>query len=140
MRKIFIFVESRFRVNRKRIKKIINDYFDQERLRGETEVSIAIVGDRKMKRLNKKYRGKNETTTVLSFSLTEDFFSSYRKREEGFVTADHVLRLGDIVISYPQAVKRAAEDQVLVDDKIKELILHGLNNLMGKKTNYGILS
>ena len=43
---------------------------------------------------------------------------------------DNILRLGDIIISYPQARERAAEDNMLVDDKIDELVIHGLTNLL----------
>lgn len=122
MRNILVFVESRFPVNRKRIKEIVNRFLDKERLRSSYEVSIAVIGDRKMKEFNKKYRNKNETTTVLAFPL------------EGFVyPKDGILRLGDVVISYPQAVERAVEDEVLVDDKIEELLIHGLKNLLGKE-------
>jgi len=39
--------------------------------------------------------------------------------------------LGDIVVSYPQAVKEATEENKLVDDKIVELVLHGLEHLLG---------
>ena len=35
--------------------------------KGETEISLAIVGDARMRRLNKMYRGKNRVTDVLSF-------------------------------------------------------------------------
>ena len=44
---------------------------------------------------------------------------------------DDVLRLGDIIISYPQVIERARDEEMLVDDKIDELIVHGLKNLMG---------
>ena len=44
---------------------------------------------------------------------------------------DGMIRLGDIVVSYPQAVIEAGEDNVLVLDKIIELVLHGLEHLLG---------
>jgi len=91
-------------------------------INGPLEVSIAIIGDRKMRRLSKKYKGEDKTRNVLSFSLTEGN-SSYLPKG--------TLRLGDIVISYPQVIKEAAEEEMLVDDKIDNLIEHGLDHLLG---------
>jgi probable rRNA maturation factor len=44
---------------------------------------------------------------------------------------DGVLRLGDLVVSFPEAVREATEENKLVDDKIVELVLHGLDHLLG---------
>lgn len=89
------------------------------------EVSVAIVGDRKMRSLNKKYRNKEGTTNVLSFSLTEGEALHTSANDSS------TLGLGDIVISYPQVIKEASRDEMLVDDKIEELVLHGLSHLLG---------
>lgn len=123
MAKILISGESRFPVNRKVLRDVVEKFLTEQKIKSEVEVSIAIVGDRKMRELNKIYRKIDQTTPVLSFSL-----------EEGrpFVTPpDGVLRLGDIVISYPQTVGAAAKENKLVDQKISELIRHGLAKLFG---------
>jgi len=117
-----IFVESRYRVNRKRIKKTISKVLTQHEVKAAVEVSIAIVGDRKMRALSKKYKGEDKTRNILSFSLCEG--------ESTYVNSE-VLRLGDIVISYPQVIKEASEEEVLVDDKIDKLIEHGMLHLLG---------
>lgn len=116
--KIMLFVESRYKVNRKRITTIIKNLLSEQMVTGPVEVSVAVVGDRKMRDLNKKYRDKDETTNVLSFSLNED-------------TQTDILRLGEVVISYPEVIREAAEEEVLVDDKIDELVKHGLSHLLG---------
>ena len=117
-----IFVESRYRVNRKRIKSKIASILEKQAISGPAEVSIAVVGDRKMRELSKKYKGEDKTRNILSFSLTEG--------ETSEMPSD-VLRLGDLVISYPQVIKEASEDEMLVDDKVDELIEHGLMHLLG---------
>ena len=68
---ILIFVESRYRINRKRIKQTVANVIDKNDVTGPVEVSIAIVGDRKMRQLSKKYKGEDKTRSVLSFSQTE---------------------------------------------------------------------
>lgn len=117
-----IFVESRYKVNRKRIKSKVAKILMQHEIKGPVAVSIAIVGDRKMRALSLKYKGEDKTRNVLSFSLSEGE-SSYLDSE--------VLRLGDIVISYPQVIQEASEEEVLVDDKIDTLIEHGMLHLLG---------
>ena len=117
-----IFVESRYRVNRKRIKSKIAAVVEKQAISGPVEVSVAIVGDRKMRELSKKYKNEDKTRNILSFSLTEG---------EGSVGSTDILRLGDLVISYPQVIKDASEDEMLVDDKVDELVEHGLMHLLG---------
>jgi len=117
-----VFVESRYKVNRKRVIATLSQLLEKQEILRDVEVSVAVVGDRKMRDLNKKYRGKDATTNVLSFSLSEG---------DASVMPSDVLRLGDIVISYPEVIREAAEEEVLVDDKIDELVTHGLMHLLG---------
>ena len=98
-------------------------------------MGVSIVGDRKMKQLNSHYRKLDETTDVLSFSLDDPQTSSKGAVQSGFSpdksAPDQVLRLGDVIVSYPQAVMEAAENNKLVDEQIQALIAHGLDHLMG---------
>lgn len=119
---VLIYVESRYKVNRKRIKSAMHQVCDENKVQSKIEVSVAIVGDRKMKVLNKKYRDKEGTTNILSFPLSEG---------ESSKLPNDVTRLGDIVISYPVVIKEAARDEVLVDEKIEELVRHGMLHLLG---------
>jgi rRNA maturation RNase YbeY len=118
-----IFVESRYQVNRKRIKAVVKRTLDSNNIQLNVEVSIAIVGDRKMKALNEKYRNKPGTTNVLSFPLAEGEQTKLPKSDTTY--------LGDIVISYPVVIKESARDETMVDEKIEELVEHGLNHLLG---------
>ena len=97
------------------------------RVTRSTEVSVTIVGDRKMHELNKAYRNKDYPTNVLSFPQ----YDPSQPMVPFVDTPDGVLHLGDIVISYPVALREAAEVNVRIDDKIVELVLHGLEHLLG---------
>lgn len=119
---VLIFVESRYKVNRKRIKDVLSRVVGEQNIKSPVEVSVAIVGDRKMRELSKKYKGEDKTRNILSFSLTDG---------EDVVVPEGVLRLGDIVISYPVVITEAVRDEVLVDDKIDELVAHGMEHLLG---------
>jgi len=97
------------------------------RVTSAAEVSVTVVGDRRMRELNAGYRKKDYTTDVLSFPQHDASQPAHP-----FVDVpDGVMRLGDIVVSYPEAVREATEENKLVDEKIVELVLHGLEHLLG---------
>ena len=118
-----IFVESRYKVNRKRIKQTVENVVTKNEISSPVEVSVAIVGDRKMRELSKKYKGEDKTRNILSFSQTEG--------EAIPVSNGETLRLGDIVLSYPQVIRDASRDEMLVDDKVDQLVEHGMLHLLG---------
>lgn len=123
---ILIKTDSHYTVNRDRIRKIIEETLTAKGVKGKIEVSVSVVGDRMMHQLNKQYRDMDKTTDVLSFSLTEEVTG------KPFVDPpDGIMRLGDIVVSYPQAVSEAGDENKLVDDKIDELVEHGMLHLLG---------
>ena len=81
--------------------------------------NVAFVSDKKMREMNRDFRGKNKTTDVLSFPFEADEFDQ---------TDDF---LGDIVISTEQAERQAAENNLDFETEIKQLILHGVLHLCG---------
>ena len=98
------------------------------KIESDAEVSITIIGDRQMHDLNKTYRQKDYPTDVLSFPHNDPS----QPNPVPFVDPpDNLIRLGDIVISYPQAVTEAMEENKLVDDQIIFLIYHGIDHLLG---------
>lgn len=127
---VLIKTESHYTVDRERIRKTVDRILREKGVKGRIEVSVNIVGDRLMSKLNKKYRNLEETTDVLSFPLNGE------GTDKPFVDPpDEILRLGDIVISYPQAREDALEENKLVDDKIDELIEHSMLHLLGQHHN-----
>lgn len=80
-----------------------------------------------MQELNRTFRKIDATTDVLSFPLNDP-----SQPMSPFVDVpDGVLRLGDVVVSYPQAVVEATDENKLVDDKVIELVEHGIEHLLG---------
>ena len=86
----------------------------------EAELSVLFVGDHAMRSLNRKYRGKDRTTDVLSFSLREGMFPSIQPQV-----------LGDIVISIPAARRQANEAGHPLSREVDQLLVHGLLHLIG---------
>lgn len=119
---VLLYVESRYKINRKRVKQTVFRVLQEQHVKGPVEVSIAFVGDRKMRELSKQYKGEDKTRNILSFSLNEG---------EPTVLPTDTLRLGDIVISYPVLITEAAKEEMLVDDRVDMLVEHGLMHLLG---------
>ena len=119
--------ESHYPFSKTKVRSAVEDYL-KKIIKSKSEVSVSVVGNRRMKALNNKYRQIDATCDVLSFPQFEISGQSVPFVEH----PDKVLRLGDIVISYPQAISQATKENKLVDDKLIELVLHGLDHLLGK--------
>ncbi|MGH7783735.1 MAG: rRNA maturation RNase YbeY, partial [Candidatus Binatia bacterium] len=83
-----------------------------------TELSVALIGDREMQRLNAQYRGKDYPTDVLSFPV------------DASVALLPPL-LGDVIISVDKATAQARERRRTLEDEMIELLIHGIVHLMG---------
>lgn len=130
---ILVSADPRYNINKSFVKSVIIEVLQKNKISGKVEISVSIVGDRKMHELNRKYRGIDSTTDILSFALEDPASPSLQNIPRmGFVAApDLWLRLGDIVLSYPQVLEDAALDGVSVEEEIKLLLEHGLNHLLG---------
>ncbi len=93
------------------------------------EMGVVITGEEKIRELNKAYLGKDEPTDVLAFAMLS---GSSGEGELSFTTPpDGIKHLGEVVISYPQAVKQAREHRHSVEKEIAVLIVHGTLHLLG---------
>ena len=86
----------------------------------DAELSILIVDDEEMARINGEYRGVDETTDVLSFPMAEGEF--------GDICPE---MLGDVVISAPTAQEMADLHGCSLEDVIALLLVHGVLHLTG---------
>jgi probable rRNA maturation factor len=87
---------------------------------GGSELSIALVDDREIRKLNGDWRGKKRSTDVLSFSLLEGEDSDHRGK-----------LLGDVVISVETAARQAARRHRGLDEEVARLLIHGLLHILG---------
>jgi len=91
----------------------------------DVELGLVITSQERVRQLNKSYRGKDEPTDVLAFYMTS-------ATGEIFVAPpDGVRHLGEVIISYPQAVIQAEEHQHSIKKELAILIIHGVLHLLG---------
>ena len=82
------------------------------------ELSLALVGNAEMQKLNAEYRRMNHPTDVLSFPMEEKLLQETRL-------------LGDVIISVEQAAKQARERRRTLDEEMTTLLIHGIVHLLG---------
>jgi probable rRNA maturation factor len=82
--------------------------------RARGEVGVALVSDRRMRDLNRTFRGKDAVTDVLSFPSDGD-----------------AATLGDIVIATGVAARQAGAAGHPLATELRVLALHGLLHLVG---------
>ena len=83
--------------------------------KGESSATIAFVSDKRIRELNRQFRGIDKATDVLSFPADGPDESN----------------LGDIAISAETAATQGKENGLSFDGEIAQLILHGLLHLSG---------
>jgi probable rRNA maturation factor len=98
----------------KRIAHKILELVEQD----QTELSVALVGNPEIRRLNAQFRKKDYATDVLSFPAENKFPGELRL-------------LGDVVISVENAQLQAKERRRTVDEEMVTLLIHGIVHLLG---------
>lgn len=79
----------------------------------DSEVSINLIDDKQIHKLNKQYRGIDKPTNVLSFELGDD------------------ILLGDIFISLDTIKREAKEANISVPEHVAHMVVHGMLHLQG---------
>ncbi|HZP96727.1 MAG TPA: rRNA maturation RNase YbeY [Candidatus Limnocylindria bacterium] len=97
-----------------------------------TVVTLVFVDDAEMRALNRRFRKKDRTTDVLSFGERVPFRRRGAPAARALVPdADGVVRLGDVVISAPQAARQARRRRVGRAAEVAFLAAHGVLHLLG---------
>jgi probable rRNA maturation factor len=120
MTTIDIKVNAGYSFDRQLLRKKIKTYLANKGLEN-IELSLALVGKRKMCQLNRQYRDLDKVSDVLAFPQNEER------------TPEGKLVLGDIVVCYPCAQKEAITYQEKIDKTIWDFVEHGLSRLVGEE-------
>jgi probable rRNA maturation factor len=86
----------------------------------DSELSILLVDDDEMQRLNREYLSRDHPTNVLAFAM--------RDGEDQHV---HPALLGDVVISAETAQREALQRDVTLEAEMALLLAHGILHLLG---------
>jgi probable rRNA maturation factor len=122
-------VEEKFKdfIDEQWVGRIAQDVLEAESVTPPYEVSIVFTDSETVQKLNRDYRGVDEPTDVIAFQMLPQ-----KETDLSFVLPpDGITRLGEIIISYPQAVEQAKEQGHSVDKELALLIIHGVLHLLG---------
>lgn len=95
------------------IKKAITETLRRENRTQNTEISVTLTDDNKIRELNRRYRKKDSPTDVLSFPMNETGI------------------LGDIVISLERAAQQAHRSGISLNRETAFLTVHSVLHLLG---------
>lgn len=139
-------VESAIDVKATWLRRVVRGALASADLRDAVEVGLLLTGDDRVRQLNRDYRGEDRTTDVLAFALEESEVAFPRPPDAlptlgqvppdalpslGQSPSDALPSLGQVVVSYPQAVRQAAEYGHTVEREVAFLVVHGLLHLLG---------
>jgi probable rRNA maturation factor len=128
---INISVEQKLKVSLKEgwLQRIALRTLEAEGIASPAEMGLVITDSKTIQRLNRTYRGEDQPTDVLAFHMYPE---TSQESELHFVgPPDGVHHLGEVVISYPQAVIQAQEQGYGVAQELALLIVHGILHLLG---------
>lgn len=112
-------------VDEELLKKVAKKVLKEER-QEDRDLSIALVGQGRIRALNKKYRGKNRVTDVLAFPGPIVSFEKFKiggiKKTEG---------LGEIIICLREVKKNAKRFGSVFERELAKVLLHGILHLLG---------
>ena len=86
---------------------------------GKINLSLAIVSEKEIKRINRIYRKKDKVTDILSFS---DYSSGKKKKEDVFC---------ELIVCLPYIKKSAKEDKITLEKEMAYVISHGVLHCIG---------
>ncbi len=115
--------QSNYPVSSPKIKKVLKDFLIKNGIVSDAELSLALVGEKKMLEVGKKYLKDKKLHNVLSFTVEE--------KEKNFVYPPGKIYLGEIIVCYPLVVEEAKTENKRIEDKMIELVEHGTLHLLG---------
>lgn len=90
------------------------------KIKTSIEISLGVVGAAAIRKMNKLYRGQDKVTDVLSFA---EINSGRQRANQGYI--------GEIIICYPQALRRANQFGHTINQELELLFVHAFMHLLG---------
>ena len=120
---IDVLVDAAFvhRVDVEALERCVRETLASRKLRIPRVVAVRVTDSRSVRTLNRRFRGEDSATDVLSFNT--DF--------DGLRRPDGSSELGEIVIALPVAARGARERAISLGEELALLTVHGTLHLLG---------
>ncbi|VDG20533.1 hypothetical protein MUDAN_BIHEEGNE_02142 [Lactiplantibacillus mudanjiangensis] len=100
------------------------------KLKDDTEVSVTLMNNDDIQKINEQYRGVDRPTDVISFAMHDDDDDDLIVMDPE-MAAEMPLNLGDIMISVDKVAEQAAFLQHSPERELGYLVVHGFLHLNG---------
>ena len=106
------------------LKKVAEKVLEKENKK-DSDLSIALVGQGRIRELNKMYRGENRVTDVLAFP------GEITKKGKFTFPLEKIAGLGEIVICLREVKKNAKNFDSTFEKELAQVLIHGILHLLG---------
>ena len=113
------------------LKNAIEQVLQAQDIDSNVELGLVITGQERVQQLNRTYLGRDEPTDVLAFAMLPAEQMSGADLPPFVTPPDEVSHLGEVIISYHQAVIQAEEHHHSIKKEVTILIIHGVLHLLG---------
>lgn len=102
------------------VRRALDATLGDQKVAGDSEMSVVLTDDAAMARLNGTWRGKPKPTNVLSFPSFPDHRGPHLPP-----------MLGDVVLAFETVRSEAAEQEKPFENHLAHLVVHGVLHLLG---------
>ena len=113
MKQLDIINDSNYELNNRHLKTVVDLFVKEKLIKADDEIYLKFTENMEIMDLNKRYRGKNSKTDVLSFP------SEFKE----------IPFLGDILVD--MSVADQQKGNKTIDEEVSELLIHGILHLLG---------
>ena len=114
--------QTKFKLSNVWLEKIIQQIWQILSLDSTKTINLVLVESDEIKKLNQRYRQKNQVTDILSFSYKQgDFWPE--------PTDDNIV--GELVICLAQIKKQAKAQKISWQTELTLILIHGILHLIG---------
>jgi len=123
-----VFNGTRVSVDEEAVARLVARVLEAEGV-GHAELSVELVGERRIRALNAEHRDKDEVTDVLSFPLEDAGEGAGPSGAHSLAGPPRLL--GDVVVCARQALRQARADSLPPALELAVLLVHGALHLLG---------
>lgn len=108
------------------VKKVIQQVLQGEGIKEEVELSLAFVGQGRIRTVNKRYRSKNRATDILSFPGVKVSMKEFK-----IGPTEKMEGLGEMIICLREVKKNALKQELSFEKELAKVVIHGVLHLLG---------
>ncbi|MFC6315046.1 rRNA maturation RNase YbeY [Lapidilactobacillus achengensis] len=113
------------------IRKLVEFAAAKLELPAETEMSISLITDDKIREINREYRDKDRVTDVISFAIEDDEADEWPNFRELEDELDIPRNIGDLFIAPGHVAEQAKTYEHSFDREFGYTVVHGFLHLNG---------